>query len=290
MSTSAASGVTPALTESQKAALINLLGDEDPAIYQIIRNKILSQGQSARDWLRQHTLSSDPLLRRRAQEIIDYFERQAGDNRFLAFCLSRGDVLDLEQGAWLLAQTQYPNINILAYQALLDSYAADLRERIDLTGEPQMILDGINHYLFEELKFVGNEDNYYDPDNSYLNRVLDRRKGVPITLSAVYISIARRLRLPVAGIGMPGHFLCRFQNSREEIFIDAFHKGKLLTKTECIRALVNSGHEFHEGFLAAVSPRRILFRMCSNLHQVYKTLEMPEETARLQRYIIALSK
>src|SRR5689334_12032935 len=87
------------LTESQKRALLTLLTDDDPAIYHSIRNTILSQGQAARDWLRSHTLSSDPVLRRRAQEIVDYFERQAADNRFLAFCLSRGEVLDVEQGA-----------------------------------------------------------------------------------------------------------------------------------------------------------------------------------------------
>jgi regulator of sirC expression with transglutaminase-like and TPR domain len=290
MNSSVTNQAPEVLTESRKAALLNLLTDEDPAVYQIIRSTILAQGQGVRDWLRAHTLSSDPVLRRRAQEIIDYFERQASDNRFLAFCLSRGEVLDIEQGAWLLAQTQYPNINILAYQALLDSYAADLRTRIDFGQEPGEILATINDYLFVRLGFTGNEQNYYEPDNSYLNRVLDRRKGNPISMCTIYLGIARRLRLPVTGIGMPGHFLCRFQSSREELYIDAFSKGKLLTKTECIKRLVNTGHEFHEGFLAPISPRRMLLRMCTNLHQIYITLGLVEESGRLQRYIVALSK
>ena len=278
------------LTESRKAALLNLLTDDDPAIYQLIRHKILAQGQGARDWLRGHTLSSDPVLRRRAQEIVDYFERQAADNRFVAFCLSRGEVLDIEQGAWLLAQTQYPNINILAYQALLDSYAADLRTRIDFGQEPVEILSTINDYLFVRLNFTGNEQHYYEPDNNYLNRVLDRRKGNPVSLCTIYLAIARRLRLPVTGIGMPGHFLCRFQSSREELYIDAFHKGKLLTKKDCIKRLAQSGHEPHEGFLAPITPRRMLLRMCTQLHQIYLTLGLAEESGRLQRYIVALSK
>src|ERR1700756_79939 len=120
-----------ALSESQKAALVNLLGDDDPTINQAVRDKILSCGDAATEWLRPHTLSSEPALRRRAQEIIHHFARRAADDRFLAFCLREGNDLNLEQGAWLLAQTQYPDINLEAYQALFDSYAGELRERID---------------------------------------------------------------------------------------------------------------------------------------------------------------
>ena len=290
MNSSVSNQAPPALTENQKAALLNLLTDDDPAIYQLIRGKILAQGSSAKAWLRSHTLSSDPVLRRRAQEIMDHLERQAADNRFLAFCLSRGEDLDVEQGAWLLAQTQYPNINLLAYQALFDSYAGDLRERIDFGAPSDQILTTINHYLFTELGFAGNEQNFYDPENSYLNRVLDRRIGNPINLCLVYLSVARRLRLPVAGVGMPMHFLCRFQTSTEVIFIDAFRKGRLLRKADCVKQLINAGHDYHDGVLGPVSSRRMLCRICSNLHHIYHNLDLTDDATRLQRYIVALSK
>src|SRR5438034_2336986 len=110
------------LSEGQRSALIKLLSDEDPAVYQTIRNQFLCYGQQASGWLRPHTLSSDPLLRRRAQEIIQHLARQQTDNVFLAFCLNHGEELSLEEGTWLLARTQYPDINVAAYQALLDSY------------------------------------------------------------------------------------------------------------------------------------------------------------------------
>ena len=288
---SAASPNAPAaLTEGQRAAFLTLLTDEDPAIYHLIRGKIIEQGQPARDWLRSYTLSSDPVLRRRAQEIVDYFERGAADNRFLAFCLSRGEDMDLEQAIWLLCQTQYPNINPLAYTALFDSYAADLRTRIDLGAPLDRIIGTINYYLFTELGFSGNEESYYDPDNSYLSRVMDRRIGNPISLSLLYLAVARRLRLPITGIGMPGHFICRLQTSKGEVYIDAFRKGRLLTKGDCIKFLVNSGHDFHDGFLSPVTPRRILQRICANLHRIYSDLALAEETTRFQRYIVALSK
>jgi len=291
MATSVTSDSIRPLTDRQKTALVKLLGDDDPAIYHAIRAKILSYGEAASDWLRPHTLSSDPAVRRRVQEIVHHLARQAADNRFLSFCVSQGEDLDLEEGTWFLAQTQYPEINMAAYQALFDSYANDLRERIDFGAGPEMILAAINRYLYSELEYSGNEDSYYDPDNSYLNRVVDRRTGNPISLCVVYLFVARRLRLPVAGIGMPGHFLVRFQSSSEgEIFIDAFNRGKLLNKADCIKYLLHTTYGFQETHLAPVSPRRILLRACSNLHQIYTQLSLEEEAARFQRYIVALTK
>lgn len=290
MPTATPSQARETLSEKQKAALVKLLTDEDIAVYHTIRGKILSYGHSASSWLRPHTLSADPVLRRRASELVQYLARQDADNSFLAFCLNQGEDLDIEEGAWLLSRTQYPDINLAAYQALFDSYAADLRERIDFGSPPESILATINQYLFAELGFVGNEANYYDPDNSYLSRVVDRRTGNPISLCLIYLFVARRLKLPIVGIGMPGHFLIRFQSSTGEVFIDAFNRGKLLTKTDCIKYLLHTSHGFQEGYLAPVSPRRVLLRMCSNLHQIYAQLELAEETARVQRYIVALAK
>src|SRR5438132_13692883 len=117
-------------------------------------------------------------------------------------------------------------MSVGAYEELLDSYANELRERLESGGEAKQTLTTINKYLFRELGFSGNDENYYDPQNSYLNRVIDLRKGNPINLSLLYILLARRLRLPVAGIGLPGHFLCRYQSISAELYFDPFHGGK----------------------------------------------------------------
>jgi len=253
------------LSESRRAALLTLLADDDPAVYRSIRQKIISLGPNATEWLRPHALSRDPTLRRRTQEILLSFDRQTADNHFLGFCLKHGEELDLEQGAWLLAQTQYPDINVAGYRALLDSYAGDLQDLVNISpDEPEQALNAINDYLFGELGFTGNEEDYNDPENSYLNRVLDRRTGNPINLSLVYLMLARRLRLPVAGIGLPGHFVCRYQSSAAEIYIDAFNRGKLLTKADCVRYLLQGNYSVRDDYLAPVSPRRILLRICSN--------------------------
>lgn len=282
---------TAGLTESQRAALLTLLADEDPAVYRPVREKILAGGRAVCEWLRPHTLSSDPVLRRRAVEIIQHFARQAADDRFLAFCLRHhGEEFNLEQGIWLLAQTQYPDTNLEAYQALLDSYAGELRERIGPAAKPRLALTTINNFLFEELGFRGDEKNYYDPDNSYLNRVMDRRLGNPIGLSLIYLLVTRRLRLPVTGISLPGHFLCRLQSPTEEIYIDTFYRGRFLTKNDCIHHLVRGSYNLQEEHLTPASAHRILMRVCANLHQGYRRMKLAEEVNRLQRYVIALAR
>jgi regulator of sirC expression with transglutaminase-like and TPR domain len=278
------------LSESQRAALLKLLTDDDPAVYLSIRQKILSFGPPAAGWLRPHTVSRDPALRRRAQEIVLRFDRQEADNRFLEFCLKHGEGCELERGAWLLAQTQYPDINVEGYRALLDSYAADLQERLGRTHDVGQVLATLNQYLFQELGFAGNEENYYDPENSYLNRVMDRRTGNPINLCLVYLLLARRLRLPVAGIGLPGHFICRYQSSAAELYVDPFNHGRLLTKADCVQYLLQGNFSVRDDYLAPVAPRRILLRICGNLHQIYLHLEQAEEATRLQRYLVALAR
>jgi regulator of sirC expression with transglutaminase-like and TPR domain len=279
-----------ATSENEQSALITLLADEDEVVYLPVRERILSCGHAACDWLRPLTLSNDPVLRHRAQEIIHQLGQQTADNRFLAFCLKHhGEEFDLEHAVWLLAQTQYPDANFEAYQALVDDYAGALRERINPAAKPKPVLNTINRFLFEELGFRGDEKTYYHPDNSYLNRVMDRRQGNPISLCLIYLFLARRLHLPVRGIGLPGHFLCRFQNSAMEIYIDAFYGGRFLTKADCIHHLIRGNHPLDQDFLSPVSSHRTLMRLCANLHQCYLRLGLTDEANRLQRYIIALA-
>lgn len=278
------------LPDRQQAALLTLLGDEDASIYQAVREKILSCGPIARQWLQPHSLSSDPLLRRRAQELIRHFDRLSADDEFLAFCLRTGENFNLEEAAWLLARTLYPDINVEAYQALLDSFAGELRERLTHCKRPGQKLGVVSDYLFTELSFTGNEREYYDPENSYLNRVLDRRTGNPINLCLFYILIARRLRLPVVGIGLPGHFLCRYQSSAEEIYIDPFNRGRRLTKADCVHHLVRSNYDLNDDYLTPVTPRRLFQRICHNLHQIYLQMEVLDEATRVQRYLVSLGK
>ena len=286
MSTPSAMPAPESPSASRKAALLTLLGDEDEGVYQAVRERLIAGGPAVIEWLRPYLLSDDPLLRRRAHDIIDHFGRDAADTDFLAFCVRPGE-LDLETGVWLLARTEYPQLNEEAYTAQLDSYAGELRERLDRQAGGEVILAAVQEYVFGALGFRGDEEHYYDPQNSYLNRVIDRRRGNPISLCVLYLLLGRRLRLPLTGIGLPGHFLCRYQSAAVEYYIDVFNGGRLWTKANCLQYLVRNQYQIRPDLLAPQTSRGILGRMCRNLVNTYEGSHRPE-TARCQAYLAAL--
>jgi regulator of sirC expression with transglutaminase-like and TPR domain len=118
-----------------------------------------------------------------------------------------------------------------------------------------------------------------------LNRVIDRRTGIPISLSAVYLLVGKRLGLPVYGIGMPGHFLVKYESEKYKIFIDCFNGGALLTEKNCARFLTEAGYGFEERYLQKSPTRAILTRMIKNLLAIYSKLDDPLKKARLMRFM-----
>ena len=278
------------LSESQRNALLRLLTDDDPEVYHTVRDKIVAAGPQSVAWLKPHALSPDPVLRRRALSIIHQFESHAADNEFVAFCLSTGEDLPLEKGLWLLARTSFPEINIDGYSALLDDMASELRLRLSGISNPRHALRAMRIFIFDDLHFAGDEEEYYNPDNSYLNRVIDRRLGNPISLCTLYILLGRRLQLPITGIGLPGHFICRYQTSSVELYIDAFKRGRLVTKGDCVQYLHESHFGLREEYISPQSPRRMLLRVCGNLHQIYAQALQTADATRFRRYMVALSR
>jgi regulator of sirC expression with transglutaminase-like and TPR domain len=278
------------LPEPQRNALIKLLGDEDPTVYQAVKEKIISLGSDTQIWLKPCQLSGDPLIRRHAQEIVRHFDRELADTRFMAYCLQDEAQIDLEKGALLMALTEYPDINPMAYSAILDDLAGELREWLAAGDQQERLLERVNKFLFEEKGFTGNMENYYDPENSFINRVLNRRTGNPVSLCLVYTLLLRRLGYPVSGVGLPGHSVCRFNSDTEEVYIDAFNLGKLLTRNDCIEHLTRCKHEMREEYLQPMGARRMLARMCGNLEQIYLELKRDADASRVQRYLFALTR
>jgi regulator of sirC expression with transglutaminase-like and TPR domain len=278
------------LTQAERAALLTLLADDDPVVTAGVRARILSLGAEVVTWLKPHRLSEQPNLRRNVGEILTHFARLEADTRFLAYCLNHGDDLDLEEGVLLLAATRYPELNPAAYRALLDQYAAAVAEAAGSETRGVGLLERMNRVLFRVLGFRGDHEDYDALENHYFNRVLDRRRGNPINLCTLYWLIARRLRLPIVGVGMPSHFLCRYQTTTDSFFVDAFNQGRLLTRAHCVTYLQTSGYGFQESFLAPATSRETLLRMCANLHQHHARRQQAEPMAQFQRYLIALSK
>jgi regulator of sirC expression with transglutaminase-like and TPR domain len=178
--------------------------------------------------------------------------------------------IDLAEAALHIAKDEYPYLDIDFYLQLLANWGEQLarsRSKSELA-----CIEELNAFLYSRMNFEGNLENYYDPKNSFLNDVMDRKKGIPITLSIIYLDLAWRMGLKANGIGFPGHFLVGVETETNPFYVDAFHKGKLMTVEDCASLLekISGGTiEFQEGFLSPLDKKKILSRMLRNLKGIY---------------------
>ncbi len=182
------------------------------------------------------------------------------------------DQVDLAKAALYIAQEEYPDLDIADPLELLDHMAEALKRRLPETAYPLKIIRTINQFLFEELNFRGNSEDYYDPRNSFLNDVLHRRVGIPITLSLVYLELAKRIGFPMAGVGIPGHFLIRPTLDDMAIFVDPFHRGEVLFEQDCrdrFQQMFGDGARLQPAHLNHISPTAFVVRMLTNLKMIY---------------------
>src|SRR5579872_1009147 len=181
--------------------------------------------------------------------------------------------IDLISAALTIARTEYPELKIDSYLARIDELARRTAGRISDVGDASETIAALNHTLFEEAGLRGNHGDYYDPRNSFVNDVLDRGLGIPITLALIYMEVGRRLGFPLFGVGMPEHFLLKhYDIDGRETLVDCFNGGDILSPQDCQRRLdkIYSGQmTLRPEFLFAVSRRQILTRILNNLKTIY---------------------
>ena len=184
--------------------------------------------------------------------------------------------IDLVRAALYISGGEYPDLDVDHYLNMLDSLAEEASQYIGPKGDVRDTIQRLGEFLFVHQKFRGNDEDYYDPRNSYLNEVLDRHIAIPITLSLVYMEVARRLGLVFEGIGLPGHFIIRTGPPEHELYVDTFNGGQLLSRGDCERTvheLFQGRMEFREEFLRPYTKREFLVRMLNNLKLNYSTRE-----------------
>ncbi len=201
-------------------------------------------------------------------------------------------LINLAEAALCIAQEEYPDLDPSPCFQILDEIATRVRNRLPEGYYPLRLIQCINQCLYDELRFRGNTTDYYDPCNSFLNDVLDRRVGIPITLALVYMEVAKRIGLPMVGVGMPGHFLIRPTIADMEIYVDAFHRGEVLFAQDCRDRL----HQIYQqpipqerlaSLLEDVSSRRFLARMLTNLKLIYLNRnELEKSLAAVERILL----
>lgn len=206
---------------------------------------------------------------------------------FAALVTGEDAAIDLALAALLIACSEYPDLNIAQYMAHFDALAQQVRTLLSLPDAPMLadlppetdllaVITAINQVLFEHEHFQGNTQDYYNPSNSFLNQVLERRTGIPIALSLVYMEVGKRVGLHLDGIGLPFHFVvgCRLPQGR--IYIDPYESGRVYSEHECrerVRQMLGSKGRLHAQWFEPVSHKQLLVRMLNNLKHIYLHVE-----------------
>lgn len=196
-------------------------------------------------------------------------------SQFGALMARPDEEIDLASAALLIAREEYPELDIPSYVERLDALASELGRRVAESGL-ERVAAGLAQLLSAEEGFRGNTNDYYDPKNSFLNDVLDRRTGIPISLSTVYIEVARRAGFSASGVGLPGHFLVRLADAGEGLLVDPFHGGAVVSEADCQERLdrIYEGRvKLEPGMLEPCGRRAMLSRMLRNLKAIYVKTE-----------------
>jgi regulator of sirC expression with transglutaminase-like and TPR domain len=255
------------LSARDRKALLALLDDPAPAVRQALLAHLLNLGQDGTQFLREAAHGPDRQLARHAAWFLA--ELKFGDpvTEFRGFIRSLN--YELESGALLLSRTVAPHVDVGACCRTLDTIAARCRE---LTSEPATAREKcriINRVLFHEWGFRGNTEHYTDPLNSFLDQVLLRRKGLPISLSILYLLVAGRLDIELEPVGLPGHFAVGCYTEKEPFFVDPFDKGVFRDAEEMLDLLRANNLKPTLADLAPTPVREVLCRCCRNLVNHY---------------------
>jgi regulator of sirC expression with transglutaminase-like and TPR domain len=201
------------------------------------------------------------------------------------------DQLDLGRAALAIARTEYPRLDVATYLGHIDDLAAEVDKHLTSDASPDRTIAAVNYVLFQKNAYRGNRDEYFDAKNSFLNEVIDRRAGIPISLSVLYMEVAQRIGLTLRGVGFPGHFLVKYLDDRQEIVIDPFNGGDIKTKEQLrqlLAGLYGRRVVWSPELLDGVTKRQILRRMLNNLKFIYlKQGDFGKALAALDRMMIA---
>ncbi|HET9984069.1 MAG TPA: transglutaminase-like domain-containing protein [Longimicrobiales bacterium] len=210
--------------------------------------------------------------------------------RFAAMVAAPEAELDLAAAALLIAAEEYPQLGTGPYLRRLDLLAERTRDRLADETAPLVVLQELSRVLFVEEGFRGNTEAYYDPRNSFLNDVLDRRAGIPITLSVVYLEVGWRLGLPLAGVNFPGHFLVRYTGEALTLLVDPFQNGEIRfadQAQELLDRVYGGTVELRSEFLRPAGKRDILVRILANLKSIYlNTRDDARALAAVERILL----
>jgi regulator of sirC expression with transglutaminase-like and TPR domain len=275
------------MEKDQISALINLLDDPDAVVYNAIFDKIVQLDQSVIPIIQSATKNNkNKLFLDRAELIVDIIRKKSLDNELKKWITQEKN--DLIYGAYIIAKYRYPEITFQELDENLSQIIRELQHEINnyLTGLQQ--IRKINHVLFDIYRFTGDFSNIIDPRNSFVNKVIERKKSNDISLAILYLHISQKLGLPVYGIDFPGNFLLAFvdEKTKEAIFyINPFNKGTIVTGRDIDNFMKNHKIIYRENYFELCSNNAIIKRLLKFLMQSYLQKNDKENVKEIKRIL-----
>ncbi len=268
----------------QSKAIVRLLEDDDPETVRLVKEQLLNADDALLAELRDLSDCSAAAAGH-AMDVLRAVDNRDAEGDFGLLCHFFGDHHDLERANWMLARALMPEADIGPLETKVNAWgrqflvkssgAVSSRERVILLAK----------FMAGELGFRGNTEDYYSERNCLFPGVIETRMGIPIALTLLYKMVAARAGMCVAGVNLPGHFIAR----HGDLYFDPFHRGRIMTKADCLAILAKQQLSLSEGHLADASPRQLLIRTLANLLYVYDLRRDQEKHAKVDGWIRALT-
>ncbi len=262
--------------------------DQSPQIRKILRQTILDSSYDIIFNRLEFSRQIPPEFRENLNSLLDSLHFDLVKSTFHRLVAGNLEDIDLEKAALLLSYWNNPSVNLAGVRNKIDQYAAEVGSRFALLENPFSQVEHLSYFMFKKYNFRGNTDDYYHPDNSFLDRVLETHKGIPISLSLLIMLIGQRLSIPLEGVPMPAHFILKFISGGEEMFFDPYYRGQTYSRQECLAYLNNANVENPHEILDGCPHYQIVLRIMRNIRLVYSSYRDEEEKVSQVEQFISL--
>ena len=269
------------LTAQELKALVSLLEDEDQEVLGHVKRKILSLGDQIIPFLEEEwERVGNPLLQKRLEGIITHLQQDILTDRLRTWLA--GEQQDLLEGLWILATYQYPELRYAQLKEQIEEIYYQCWLSFKAEARPFDQVKSLNQVFFDKLRFRANTKKFHAADNSFINRVLENRKGNPISLCAIYLLVAQKLKMPVYGVNLPNLFVLTYKQADTQFYINAFNKGLIFSKADIDNYISQLDIGQQDSFYQPCSHQTILKRMLFNLVVAYDKAEDQQKVADIK--------
>lgn len=269
-------------------ALVELLGDESPVVRREVRRELERRGRAGDALLARAQRSDDARIRAAARSLALRRARAGVARRMLRLALR--PTLSLESGLWLMSRFETPDLDARPYQLALDAFAAEVIKRLDRGRTRTRASEVLIDYLAADLRYDGDRDDYHHPDNVYLHTAITRRRGMPLTLTAIYLAVARRAGIRAAAIALPGHVVLRIYDDAKGTLCDPYHAGRRISERDCLGYLADHGLPFQPHWFDDADDATLWLRHLRNLERAYRKLGLDADAGQLTSVIGVLEQ